>query len=141
MEKKFAIVSTWNGEGYSYQNKIELVFIGTEAEAKDKAKVLMYETQGQNINIKERENGFIFNFKDNTEDSGSFQIFELTDDSYGIVISCLVNEVEILNKMDFHERLEQAIIDNMGELDDEDFEGFTVFIPNEDEDLQFIELK
>jgi hypothetical protein len=139
--KKFAIVSTWNGEGYSYQSKLRLIFNGTETEAKDKTKSLMCETEGEKIEIEERENGYTFNFSNDENNHGSYQFLELNDDSYGIVITCNVNEVEVLTKEEFHERMEYAILDSK-DLDDSDFNGFTVFISTVDsgEELLFIEL-
>lgn len=141
-KNKYAIVSTWNGEGYSFQNKLEEIFAGSYYTALKRAEELMYETQGQEIKVQERDGGFIFNFIDSEEDHGSFQAIPLEDDSYGIIISCMENEVEVLNKLDYHKKLEEAILNSDPEmLDDDDFEGFTVFVHDLDGyDLQFIEL-
>lgn len=140
MEKKFAIVSTWNGEGYSMENALEEIFEGTFEEAKAITALFMNQNNVDGITVEITDNGYRFSYDE--EDFGTFQALELKDDSYGIVIDCMVNEAEVLNQLDFCKRLEEAMLNSDPELmDDDDFEGFTVFVPSLDgNDLQFIEL-
>lgn len=140
--KKFAIVSTWNGEGYSYSNELEKIVEGSFSDVKLMAKEMMIETQ-PNIEFTEEEDGFIFSFIGNDDDSGSFRVLELDENSFGIVITTQINQAEVLNEDEFKTRLEEAVRECDTEmLDEDELETMTVFIPayEGEDDYQFIKV-
>lgn len=130
MKKEFAILSTWNGEGYSMgENKLEGVFkFKSEFFAKLKCyKKMKKEQTLDDAVVFERENGFIWEFEDS--DSGSYQAFEITDDLYGFVINVNVNEVVPCTKEEFEKEKNDALADaDMDITEEEDLEDKEFFI-------------
>lgn len=145
MKKKFAILSTWNGEGYSLgENKLEGIFkFKSEFFAKLKCyKKMKKEQTLDDAKIFERENGFIWEFE-HDGDSGSYQAFEITDDLYGFVIDVNVNEITPCTKEEFEEEKANALAEADMDLTDEDeLEEKTFFIHtlSGEYDKQFIVL-
>lgn len=145
MKKKFAILSTWNGEGYSMgENKLEGVFkFKSEFFAKLKCyKKMKKEQTLDDAVVSERENGFIWEFEDD-DNSGSYQAFEITDDLYGFVINVNVNEVIPCTKEEFEEEKTNALAEaDMGLTEEEDLDDDDFFIHtlSGEYDKQFIKL-
>jgi hypothetical protein len=138
--KKFAIVSTWNGEGYSEENKLEMVI------QVDSFETALRITNGlAHVEREEREGIETFNFIENgvsftdeDDNSGSFQVFEITENSYGILIHPENNDADILTKEEFDAEFESAL----EQCDTSDYEEGDLFIHAYEEDLsyQFIRL-
>lgn len=139
MKKKFAIVSTWNGEGYSYENKLETILECSLKEALEEANKKMFKTQGVEINVEEFEKGFTFSFKGDQENHGSFQIVEILPESFAIVIECLINEVGVLNEEEFNNLIESIDIDTEN-FDEDEMEDDEFFLPGIEMDYQIIKL-
>jgi hypothetical protein len=144
--KKYAIITTWNGNGYSYQNSlveiIERPFVGL---AKQRCHELMYEVELSHYSqyeyeVNNFESGFGWTIKED-DDSGSYQAFEITDDLYGFVINVNVNEVIPCTKEEFDWFKEEAIKDACESLlEEEDLDSDSFFINTEsgEYDQQFI---
>jgi hypothetical protein len=142
--KKYAIIGTWNGEGYSSENKLHSII--ERHEDGYVKEFLLGLTKAQMVfgteTIFELENGYGFETED--EDSGTYQFFEIKDDTFGFVVLTNVNEVTMVNEKEFRdmkeEAIEQADLNDYeeGELDSDD-----VFIGayGGDYDYQFITMK
>lgn len=104
--KQYAIIETWNGSGYSEENKLNQVIRTTEEEVSKLCKELAEEQIHLDGEIEERENGFIFEIED---DAGSFQYFEITDDVHGFLVLTNVNEVTVLDEEEFEYALNQSL--------------------------------
>lgn len=148
MKKKFAIITTWNGDGYSYQNKlvevVEYQFLGL---AKQRCHELMHAIELQvfhpnEYDINDFESGFGWTVKDD-DDSGSYQAFEITDDLYGFVINVNVNEVVPCTKEEFEEEKTNALAEadmDLTEEEDLDDDDFFIHTLSGEYDKQFIKL-
>jgi hypothetical protein len=153
---KFVIISSWNGEGYSYQNTAEVLdFIRVE-DVQDYLEHLLV-LQGESVDPNDFM-GPLIPWKversplcityENSEDAGSFQAFEFTSEVYGVIISTNVNDVDVVDEGAWNDRvmiaLQQADPDDIAddpegyELDEEG----RMFIPayEDDYDHQFIKL-
>jgi hypothetical protein len=82
------------------------------------------------------ENGL--SFTNENDDSGSYQVFELNESSYGIRIHPENNDAILLNKAEFNKEYKKAF----DQCDPFDYEVGDLFIQAFDEDLsyQFIRL-
>jgi hypothetical protein len=144
MNKRFAILSTWNGDGYSTENILEGIFnLENDASAKAKCFELMNEHQTlDEAMVSERDNGFIWEFEEDG-DSGSYQAFEITEDLYGFVVLTNINDVIPCTNEEFEElkadAIEQADEDDLDEDELEENEFFIGAYEGE-YDYQFIKL-
>jgi len=148
MKKKFAIITTWNGEGYSYQNKlVEVVEYSFLALAKIKCYELIESVEISSLRpneyeIGDLENGFTWTIKED-DNSGSYQAFEITEDLYGFVVLTNINDVIPCTKEAFEElkahAIEQADEDDLDEDELKDNEFF-IGAYDGDYDYQFIKL-
>jgi hypothetical protein len=115
---KYVIVTTWNGEGYSSENKIvEVIELDSDASAQEYCIKQVHD----NESFPEHEDYSFDNghgWTTYNDDSGSYQWFKLNQDSYGISIECNVNEVELLNK----EEYDQAILVLLEDLNPQEME-------------------
>jgi hypothetical protein len=118
--KKYLIVETWNGEGYSTENRItEVIEFESDEQAKEHcltlamedASTAFYDEDEEPYKIEDRGNGHTFS---DDVDAGSRQYFELTDECYGVMIFCNINEVSILCK----EEYTKAVSDSFWDCDD-----------------------
>jgi len=142
--KKFAIITTWNGDGYSYQNSlVKVVEYSFLALAKIRCYELMESIElssykPNEYEINDFESGFGWTIHD---DSGSYQAFEITDDLYGFVINVNVNEVIPCTKENFESLKEEAIKEaDVDLLDEDELNEKSFFIETEsgEYDQQFI---
>lgn len=106
--KKYIAVDTWNGEGYSSDNGVEIGIFDTKKEADTHCKNFAY---GHSVftSVEKVENGYEFTDDD---DSGSYRYYELPEDAYAVEILCNINEVRILNQKEFS----KAIADREAEI-------------------------
>ena len=107
MEKKYIVIDTWNGEGYSSDNGNEIKYFSSKDEAIKHAK----QRRKENLQINQTpyETGDnIFGWGDEEiGDYGSYQVYELKEDDYAIEILANVNEVVILTKKEYQERIKE----------------------------------
>ena len=147
--KRYAIIETWNGCGYSDENRLNSIqeFI-SPAEAKEFCRQAIIDSQDIDDVDDENEfypleNGYGWTILDDCEDSGTYQFFEITDDLYGVVVRCNINEAIPCNKAQFDDLKSIAVAQayredyDEGELDDDN-----VFIGAHkgEYDYQFIKL-
>jgi hypothetical protein len=135
---KYAIIETWNGEGYSSENLAYIVEHDSDAQAQQRLKDLV-SIQSNATNIIESD-GLITYHKG--DDEGSFTFIRDAEKLYGVVILTNVNEVvAIYSKKDWSAKLNIAVqqCDN-DELDELDLSNNNIFIGayEGDYDYQFI---
>ena len=113
--KKYIAVDTWNGEGYSSDNGVEIKIFDTKKEADAYCKLMAYKNEGGDVDISSVKNGY--EYEDTHEDdSGSYKYFPLPEDAYAVEILCNINEVRVLNQKEFS----KAIADREAEIVDAD---------------------
>lgn len=147
--KKYAIIDTWNGEGYSDSNEIlHIKYFNDDAKALEHCKRLATEqaegflTDEYSVDdlLEIHDSGVNYFAKNDVDDSGCIHFVELDNDSYGIEIYCNVNEVFVLTKEEYHSSLKDAI-ENADEddIDELDMDTDRVFIGayNDEYDRQF----
>jgi hypothetical protein len=117
---KYIIIETWNGEGYSYENKAYLMDFSSDAQAQAHIESLVQENAENVSTYKGRI------FYEIAEDSGCF-LWRPYENQYGVVILCNENEAYIVNEKNFleyfDEAVEQADPEEEIELGDEVFVG------------------
>lgn len=124
--KKFIIVDTFNGEGYS-ESKAEI----KEFESLDDAKVhainLATEFCGDNGSLVLTEHQVIYginpNDEDEFEDYGAVHFEEFQDDMLAIAINPTVNEFTIIRDAESMEEMEEYLLESEESKDGEDLEG------------------
>jgi hypothetical protein len=139
---KYAIISTWNGEGYSYQNVLDCIkefatplerdsFLVSKFAVSD---ILLNEDNDDSSELSDCNFSYQFN-----NDQGSWQALEIKPNSYGIVILTNINHAEILPTEEFNVLLNEAIAQADPEEEIE-FEEGSCFISayKGDYDYQFI---
>jgi len=117
--EKFIVVDTWNGEGYSSENGIEIKIFNTKKEADAYCKTEAYKNEVEDVmQIEKVDNGYeYFDISEDSytpDDSGSYRYYPLPKDAYAVEILCNINEVRILNQKEFA----NAIADREVELRD-----------------------
>ena len=112
--KKYIAVDTWNGEGYSSDNGVDIIIFDTKKKADAYCKTAAYKHKEEDfISVEKVDNGYEFTADD---DSGSYRYYELPEDAYAVEILCNINEVRILNQKEFS----KAIADREAEIVDAD---------------------
>ena len=118
MKQPYVIVETWNGEGYSYENKItHIKYFEDDAAANNHCKTLaeeaakvatesffLLEAFGAN-ELTGDQGGWQYS---NNEDAGTYCFFRLLPDSYGIVIKTNVCHAILATKEEYEELFEEA---------------------------------
>lgn len=130
--KKYIIAETWNGEGFSYQNKVEVKEFETVADVKAHLELLM-KGQGDSIDPEDflgelvpwkiKWDGLSLCYT-NGEDDGSFQAIELQPDTYGVIIQTNINNVEQVDLVTWNDRIEAALDQANPEDMEEDPESY-----------------
>tara|TARA_R100001443_G_scaffold42460_1_gene55806 strand:- start:447 stop:962 length:516 start_codon:yes stop_codon:yes gene_type:complete len=115
--KKYIAVDTWNGVDYASDNGVEIRIFDTKQEADAYCKTEAYKNEEEDVMVVEKvKNGYEFYdiSEDGVDDSGSYRYYTLPQDAYAVEILCNVNEVRILNQIEFA----KAIADREAELQD-----------------------
>ena len=104
--KKYIAVDTWNGEGYSSDNGVEIIIFDTKKEADAYCKTEAYKNEDEDVmKVEKVDNGYeYFDVSEDgytPDDSGSYRFYELPEDAYAVEILCNINEVRILNQKEF----------------------------------------
>ncbi len=135
---KYAIIETWNGEGYSSENLAYIVEHNSDAKAQQRLKDLLT-IQSDATNIIESDGLITY---EKGDDQGSFTFIRNAENLYGVVILTNVNEVvAIRNKKDWSAKLNIAVQQGDDEeLDELDLSDNNIFIGayEGDYDYQFI---
>jgi len=135
---KYAIIETWNGEGYSSENLAYIVEHDSDSRAQQRLKDLV-SIQSNAANIIESDGVITY---EKGDDQGSFSFIRNAEKLYGVVILANVNEVvPIYNKKDWTAKLNIAVQQcDEDELDEFDLSGNNIFIGayEGDYDYQFI---
>ena len=125
-QKKYVVVKTWNGEGYSEDN--EIIEVGTFPGMAIHGLMGSYYKKafGEDIqgDIESNNKGITAYYEDEDDNGGSVQAIPIKDDSYGVLINCNENEVEVLTLTQTLNKLEVLIngaIENTEEWDIADF--------------------
>ena len=117
---KYIIIETWNGEGYSYENKAYLMDFDSDAEAQAHIESLVQE-DAENVKASK---GMVFY---EVGEDGGWYTWTPYQDEYGVVILCNVNEPYIVTEEQFlryyDEAVEQADPEEEIEFGDEVFVG------------------
>ena len=115
--KKYIVVDTWNGDNYASDNGVEIRIFDTKKDADAYCKTEAYKNEEEDVMVVEKvKNGYEFYdiSEDGVDDSGSYRYYPLPQDAYAVEILCNVNEVRILNQIEFA----KAIADREAELQD-----------------------
>lgn len=139
---KYAIVSSWNGEGYSELNVLDCIREFSTPLERDSFLVSKFAVEGIKLNA---DNGdystltdgcFSYQYNDS---HGSWQALELKPDAHGIVIVINYNEAEVLTERNFSAVLNEALAQADPE-DDKHFTNGRLFVSayRGDYDYQFI---
>jgi hypothetical protein len=135
---KYAIIETWNGEGYSSENLAYIVEHNSDEQAQQRLKDLV-SIQSNVTNIIESDGLITY---EKGDDQGSFTFIRNAEKIYGVVILTNVNEViAIRNKKDWSAKLNIAVQQGDDEeLDELDLSDNNIFIGayEGDYDYQFI---
>ena len=135
---KYAIIETWNGEGYSYENLAYIVEHNSDEQAQQRLKDLV-SIQSNVTNIIESDGLITY---EKGDDQGSFTFIRNAEKIYGVVILTNVNEIiAIRNKKDWSAKLNIAVQQGDDEeLDELDLSDNNIFIGayEGDYDYQFI---
>lgn len=138
--KNYAIISTWNGEGYSYLNTAEILeFQNDEAAQNHLRKMFEAEHKGEKMDIEETEGVFWYT---TGQDSGSYVFLREPEKIYGLVIYANVNEIHpILSAKEWRNHvaaaIKQAEPEDVCEIDITE-KNFFIGAYNSDYDYQFI---
>jgi hypothetical protein len=135
---KYAIIETWNGEGYSSENLAYIVEHDSDSRAQKRLEDLV-SIQSNAANIIESDGLITY---EKGDDQGSFSFIRNAEKLYGVVILANVNEVvPIYNKKDWTAKLNIAVQQcDSDELDELDLSDSNIFIGayEGDYDYQFI---
>jgi hypothetical protein len=135
---KYAIIETWNGEGYSSENLAYIVEHDSDSRAQQRLEDLV-SIQSNAANIIESDGLITY---EKGDDQGSFSFIRNAEKLYGVVILTNVNEVvPIYNKKDWTAKLNIAVQQcDTDELDELNLSDNNIFIGayEGDYDYQFI---
>jgi hypothetical protein len=124
--KKFIIVDTFNGEGYS-ESKAEIKEFKSVDDAQDFAWDLANEFCSCNGSAKLIENrveyGVNLNDEGEFEDYGAVHFVEFEDDMLAVVIEPTINSFTVIRDEESIEGIEEYLLDSMESQDGEDLEG------------------
>lgn len=138
--KNYAIISTWNGEGYSYLNTAEILeFQDDEAAQKHLHQLFEAEHKGEKMDIEETLGALLYT---SGQDSGSYVFLREPEKIYGLVIYANVNEIHtILSAKEWRNHvaaaIKQAEPEEVCEIDITE-KNFFIAGHNSDYDYQFI---
>jgi hypothetical protein len=113
MRNKYIVIDTWNGDGYTSENGTEIKTFQTKKEALKYAKESRKEMINMYADIKDPYTPYeiddnVFGWGDEQiGDYGSYQVHELKDNDYAIEIIPNYNEVFILTKEKYEQRIKE----------------------------------
>jgi hypothetical protein len=123
--KKYIVIDTWTGEGYSDCNGTKIETFDNKILAERYAE--LEATKQLGYPVSDRFNGeevihdtldehdmTIFSWtsgNDLYEDYGTYQVHPLTKDAYAVMIRCNINEVDILTEEQYNNEIEEISSD------------------------------
>jgi len=134
---KYAIIETWNGEGYSSENLAYIEEFNSDAEAQQKIRDLA-SIQSDAKNIVESDGLISY---DKGDDNGTFQFIRDANTLFGVVILTNVNEVIPCDKKRWRKLRTEALAQcNPDDIDELDLSADDFFIGayENDYDYQFV---
>ena len=103
--KKYIVVDTWNGEGYSTENGVELKQFNDNQKATDWAfSRCLEQAQNDLSSVSSLDNGYVWEGYD--EHAGTYQVIE-TSDVYAVMIRCNINDVKTLTKEEYYNKIQE----------------------------------
>jgi hypothetical protein len=116
--KKYIVIDTWNGEGYSSENGVDTKQFNNRKSALKwayeralsnaqgvESDVMRYSEMRYTI-VKPTDNGDGYCFVGANNDNGSYQVWE-TKDTYAFMIMCNINDVIPLTKKKFEDEIDE----------------------------------
>lgn len=142
--KQYIVIDTWNGMGYSDQNGNQIEFFDNKISAERHAE--SEATQQLPYPVSDRVNGeevTTFITSDTTifgwtigsegyEDHGTYQVHELPSDAYAVMIRTNVNEVDILDAVEYADWIKELSSDFEGDYDPSEKEDYFYYEDNGD---------
>jgi hypothetical protein len=131
--EKYIVIDTWNGEGYSSENGVDTRFFNDRNKAFQWAyKRALENADGQTDDVhqysddkyfkeKAYSNGDGYYYEAYDDNHGSYQVWK-TKDIYAIMIQCNVNEVSMLTKKEYEEKVSQLNKEYGEDLEDNLYE-------------------
>ena len=108
--KKYIVIDTWNGEGYSYNNGADTKqFQYKKSAMKHAFKRVLSNVDGDTDDVQKYNEEYLddgYYFTHYNDDSGSYQVHEIKD-TYAIMIQCNTNEVFMLNEKEFNDKISE----------------------------------
>lgn len=135
--KKYIVIDTWNGEGYSSENGVEIEqFQNKKLAFKHAYKRALSNADGETDDVyqysdeeyfkeKAYSNGDGYYFEGYDDNHGSYQVWE-TKGVYAIMIQCNINEITMLTKEEYEEKskwLDEQYGEDLEEYSDSDDNG------------------
>tara|TARA_R110002153_G_C12972807_1_gene461530 strand:- start:63 stop:509 length:447 start_codon:yes stop_codon:yes gene_type:complete len=107
--KKYIVIDTWNGEGYSYNNGVDTKkFQYKKSAMKHAYKCVLRQTEDAH-DVQEYEKEYLddgYYWETYNDDAGSYQVHEIKD-AYAVMIQCNTNEVYMLNEKEFNDKISE----------------------------------
>jgi hypothetical protein len=109
MKNKFIVIDTWNGDGYSTENGVEIKTFSSRVEAVEHAKKRRDEQIKIDLGDKINEFGdYYFGWGDDDYgDHGSYQVHELKENYFAVEIVTNINFVRFLTKKEYKQTIKK----------------------------------
>ena len=117
--KKYIVIDTWNGEGYSDHNGVDTRIFTDKNKAFDWAysralseannieeDVSQYSNKEWWGNAEPYSDGDGYIYEGANGNDGSYQVYELKEDTYAFCILCNINTVSLFTKKQYDETIE-----------------------------------
>jgi hypothetical protein len=119
--KKFIIVDTFNGEGYSDSSAVVMELLGT-GHAKVVCELKARDFCGHNGSQKVFKDRVEYEVN-NVEDQGAVHFLKFEDDMRAIAINPTINDFTILRSAEEMEEMEERLSESEESIDGEELEG------------------
>ncbi len=116
--KKYIVIDTWNGEGYSSENGVDTkqfnyrksalkwAYKRALSNANGVESDVMRYSEMKHTEVKPTDNGDGYCFTGYDNNNGSYQVWE-TKDTYAFMIMCNVNDVVRLTKKEYKDQINE----------------------------------
>jgi hypothetical protein len=142
---KCAIIETWNGEGYSTENKAKVHEFKFWKDARDMAEDMAFQLAcGRLVGTFYDTPAHVMFGYDFGDDQGAVQVMPLAEDTFGCVILCNINDAVLVDADAYRRQLDEAVAQaDPEDLKEVDLTAERVFIPayKGEYDYQFVRFK
>ncbi len=109
MQNEYIVIDTWNGDGYSTENGVEIKTFSSRVEAVEHAKKRRDEQIKIDLGDKINEFGdYYFGWGDDEYgDHGSYQVHRLKENYFAVEIVTNINFVRFLTKKEYKQRIKK----------------------------------